>query len=29
VKTGGTEPSENRGSWISKTFVNFKKSVLG
>ena len=28
VKTGGTEPSENRGSWISKAFTNFKK-VLG
>ena len=29
VKTGGSEPTENRGSWISKAFVNFKKTVLG
>jgi outer membrane protein assembly factor BamD len=29
VKTGGAEPSENRGSWISKAFVNFKKTILG
>ena len=29
VKTGGSEPSENRGSWISKAFVNFKKTILG
>jgi len=28
VKTGGTEPSENKGSWISKAFANFK-SILG
>ena len=25
VKTGGAEPSENKGSWISKAFANFKK----
>jgi outer membrane protein assembly factor BamD len=29
VKTGGVEPSENRGSWISKAFANFKKSIVG
>ena len=29
VKTGGFEPSENRGSWISQAFVNFKKSITG
>jgi outer membrane protein assembly factor BamD len=29
VKTGGTEPSENRDSWISKAFANFKKSIMG
>ena len=28
VKSGGVEPSENKGSWISKAFVNFK-SILG
>jgi outer membrane protein assembly factor BamD len=29
VKTGGVEPSENKKSWISKAFANFKKSILG
>jgi len=29
VKTGGVEPSENKGSWISKAFANFKKSIMG
>jgi len=29
VKSGGLEPSENKGSWISKAFVNFKKSIMG
>jgi outer membrane protein assembly factor BamD len=29
VKTGGAEPTENRGSWISKAFANFKRSVFG
>ena len=29
VKTGGTEPSENKGSWISKAFANFKKTITG
>jgi outer membrane protein assembly factor BamD len=29
VKTGGTEPAENKGSWISKAFVNFKKTIAG
>jgi outer membrane protein assembly factor BamD len=29
VKTGGTEPTENKESWISKAFVNFKRAVLG
>jgi outer membrane protein assembly factor BamD len=29
VKTGGVEPSENKGSWISRAFANFKKSILG
>ncbi len=24
VKSGGVEPSENKGSWISKAFANFK-----
>ena len=29
VKTGGTEPSEDKGSWISKAFANFKKTIAG
>jgi outer membrane protein assembly factor BamD len=29
VKTGGTEPSENKGSWISKAFADFKKTIAG
>ena len=29
VKSGGLEPSEDKGSWISKAFVNFKKTILG
>jgi len=29
VKTGGTEPTEDKGSWISKAFANFKKSITG
>jgi outer membrane protein assembly factor BamD len=29
VKSGGSEPAENRGSWISKAFANFKKSITG
>jgi outer membrane protein assembly factor BamD len=29
VKSGGSEPAENKGSWISKAFANFKKSVTG
>jgi outer membrane protein assembly factor BamD len=29
VKSGGLEPSENKGSWISKAFANFKKTILG
>jgi outer membrane protein assembly factor BamD len=29
VKSGGVEPSENKGSWISKAFANFKRSILG
>jgi outer membrane protein assembly factor BamD len=29
VKSGGVEPSENKGSWISRAFANFKKSILG
>jgi outer membrane protein assembly factor BamD len=29
VKSGGVEPSENRGSWISKAFVNFQRTILG
>ncbi len=29
VKTGGTEPVENKGSWISKAFANFKKTIAG
>jgi outer membrane protein assembly factor BamD len=29
LKTGGTEPSENKGSWISKAFADFKKAVTG
>ncbi len=29
VKSGGNEPSENKGSWISKAFANFQKSVMG
>jgi outer membrane protein assembly factor BamD len=27
VKTGGVEPSENKGSWISKAFAGFKKMM--
>ncbi len=27
VKTGGVEPCENKGSWISKAFANFKKTI--
>jgi outer membrane protein assembly factor BamD len=27
VKTGGVEPSENKGSWISKAFADFKKMM--
>jgi outer membrane protein assembly factor BamD len=27
VKSGGLEPSEDKGSWISKAFANFKKIV--
>ncbi len=27
VKSGGSEPSEDKGSWISKAFANFKKIV--
>ncbi len=29
VKSGGVEPSENKGSWISRAFANFKKSIMG
>jgi outer membrane protein assembly factor BamD len=29
VKSGGNEPSENKGSWISKAFANFNKTVFG
>jgi outer membrane protein assembly factor BamD len=29
VKSGGVEPSEDKGSWISKAFANFKKSIMG
>ena len=29
VKTGGSEPTENKGSWISKAFANFKRSIAG
>ena len=29
VKSGGTEPAENKGSWISKAFANFKNSIAG
>jgi outer membrane protein assembly factor BamD len=29
VKTGGGEPAENKGSWISKAFANFNKSIAG
>jgi outer membrane protein assembly factor BamD len=29
VKTGGVEPSENKGSWISRAFTNFKKTIMG
>jgi outer membrane protein assembly factor BamD len=29
VKSGGLEPSEDKGSWISKAFADFKKNVLG
>jgi outer membrane protein assembly factor BamD len=29
VKSGGLEPSEDKGSWISKAFANFKKTILG
>jgi outer membrane protein assembly factor BamD len=29
VKTGGSEPSENKESWISKAFTNFKRTILG
>jgi outer membrane protein assembly factor BamD len=29
VKTGGTEPVENKGSWISKAFANFKRTISG
>ena len=28
VKTGGVEPPENKGSWISKAF-DFKKTITG
>jgi outer membrane protein assembly factor BamD len=29
VKSGGLEPSEDKGSWISKSFTDFKKNILG
>ncbi|MEJ2374864.1 MAG: outer membrane protein assembly factor BamD [Pseudolabrys sp.] len=29
VKSGGVEPSENKGSWISKAFAHFKRSIMG
>ncbi len=29
VKSGGVEPTENKGSWISKAFANFKRSIMG
>jgi outer membrane protein assembly factor BamD len=29
VKTGGGEPVENKGSWISKAFADFKRSIAG
>jgi outer membrane protein assembly factor BamD len=29
VKSVGVEPTENKGSWISKAFANFKKSIMG
>jgi outer membrane protein assembly factor BamD len=29
VKSGGLEPSENKGSWISRRFRAFKKMGLG
>jgi len=29
VKSGGVEPSENKGSWISRAFSNFKKTIMG
>jgi len=28
VKSGGLEPEENKGSWISKAFVDFKRTIL-
>jgi outer membrane protein assembly factor BamD len=29
VKSGGVEPEEHKGSWISKAFVDFKSAILG
>jgi outer membrane protein assembly factor BamD len=29
VKNGGVEPKEDKGSWISRAFANFKKTILG
>jgi outer membrane protein assembly factor BamD len=29
VKSGGMEPAEDKGSWISKAFADFKKSITG
>jgi outer membrane protein assembly factor BamD len=29
VKSGGLEPAENKGSWISKAFADFKKNIMG
>jgi outer membrane protein assembly factor BamD len=29
VKSGGLEPAEDKGSWISKAFTDFKKNILG
>jgi outer membrane protein assembly factor BamD len=29
VKSGGSEPVEHRGSWISKAFADFKKKIVG
>jgi outer membrane protein assembly factor BamD len=29
VKSNGMEPAENKGSWISRAFADFKKTIMG